>query len=108
MATIEPFLGVHYDFSALGGDLSNVLAPPYDVLDRADKDRLLSASERNIVAVDLPHVPAKSLGPAEAYDKAGQTLAAWMGDGSLVQGRAPAIYVYHQVFEHDGRCPMVS
>lgn len=103
MARIEPFCAIRYDFSRLGADLSSHIAPPYDVLDQADKDRLLSASDRNIVAVDLPFVPPKSAGPPEVYAEAARKLQTWLADGTLVREARPALYVYHQTFAHDGR-----
>lgn len=103
VAEIAPFAAIRYDFARFGGDLSKVIAPPYDVLDQADKDVLLAKSDRNIVAVDLPHIPPKSLGPQEAYDRAAKTMQAWLADGTLIREARPAIYLYHQVFEHAGR-----
>ncbi|RME37269.1 MAG: DUF1015 domain-containing protein [Planctomycetota bacterium] len=102
MAEVQPFAAIRYEFARLGRDLSDVLAPPYDVLDQADKDALLSRSERNIVAVDLPHIPPKSAGPQTAYAQAAETLARWLEDGTLIRESQPALYVYHQVFQHQG------
>ena len=103
MAEVRPFRAIRYDAGRLDGDVSTVLAPPYDVLDQSDKDRLLSGSPRNIVAVDLPHLPPKSAGPPSVYDQAARTLDAWRSEGTLIQDREPALYVYHQKFEHEGR-----
>jgi len=103
MAEVRPFSAIRYDHTRRGGDLSDVIAPPYDVLEQADKDALLARSDRNIVAIDLPHVPPKSLGPPEAYERSARTLAAWLRDGTLVREQGPALYVYHQAFEHGGR-----
>jgi uncharacterized protein (DUF1015 family) len=100
---VLPFAAIRYDFARFGGDLSAVIAPPYDVLDEADKAALLARSDRNIVAIDLPHVPPKSMGPQAVYDQAAATLAAWLAEGTLVREAAPAMYVYHQTFEHAGR-----
>ncbi|MEZ6318379.1 MAG: hypothetical protein R3B49_06445 [Phycisphaerales bacterium] len=47
------------------------LVLPYDVLDAEGKAALLAKAADNIVAVDLPHVPAKELGLAHAYEEAG-------------------------------------
>jgi uncharacterized protein (DUF1015 family) len=73
------------------------------VLGQDDKDRLLAGGDRNIVAVDLPHIPPKSLGPPTAYEQAARTLQSWLDDGTLVREQHAAIYVYHQTFEHAGR-----
>ncbi|MCK4658692.1 MAG: DUF1015 domain-containing protein [Phycisphaerae bacterium] len=103
MAEIRPFEAIRYDYNAVGGDLSARIAPPYDVLDQTEKDELLAKSDRNIVAIDLPHIPPKSLGPQEVYERSARTLQAWLDDGTLVREAEPALYVYHQVFEQAGR-----
>jgi len=102
MAEIRAFRAIRYDFTRLGGDLSTVIAPPYDVLDQGDKDTLLGRNERNIVAIDLPHIPPKSAGPPECYERSAQDLRSWLGDGTLVRESEPALYLYHQVFDHAG------
>jgi uncharacterized protein (DUF1015 family) len=84
-------------------DLSPLVAPPYDVLDAAGKARLLARSERNIVAVDLPHIPAKELGPPAAYSSAAETLASWRRDGTLARAGRPVMFVYRQSFTFNGR-----
>lgn len=103
MADVQSFAALRYTIDRIGGSLSGVLAPPYDVLDQADKDALLARNARNIVAVDLPHIPPKSAGPAETYAAAAELLQEWRQSGVLACDPRPALYVYHQTFEHDGR-----
>jgi len=102
MAETTPFAAIRYSVERLRGDLSAVIAPPYDVLDENEKAALLARSDRNIVAIDLPHVPPKMAGPASAYQKSAELLRDWLADGTLVRETAPAMYVYHQRFEHEG------
>ena len=103
MLEVAPFSAIRNDARRVGGDLSNVLAPPYDVLDEADKQALLARGDRNIVAIDLPHLPPKSAGPVQEYERAARTMQEWMREGTLVRDPAPALYVYHQRFEHEGK-----
>ena len=103
MAYIRPFRGIRYDTRKFGADLSAQIAPPYDVLTAADKTALLARSDRNIVAVDLPHVPPKTAGPDAVYAEAAERLSAWRADGTLCTETAPAVYRYHQTFTHAGR-----
>ncbi len=103
MPEVTPFRAIRFDHDRLGGDYSTVLAPPYDVLDRIDKDALLAHNEHNIVAIDLPHIPPKSRGPDEAYAHSAKLLSQWLSSGVLVKETSPAIYVYHQTFEHEGK-----
>ncbi len=101
MLEVAPFQAIRYDFDALGGDLSNLLAPPYDVLDRHDKQELLKRDEHNIVSIDLPHVPPKTAGPAALYEHAARLLGMWLDSGTLVRESTPSIYLYQQRFEHE-------
>ncbi len=103
MADVGPFEAIRYNFDRLGGDVADVIAPPYDVLNQADKDRLLARSDHNIVAIDLPHIPPKSLGPAEVYEQSAKMLSTWLDDQILVREESPAFYLYHQIFEHGGQ-----
>jgi len=103
MPELQPFCAIRYDTDRLRGDLSAVIAPPYDVLDQGDKDALLWHSEHNIVGVDLPHIPPKSAGPGEAYERSASTLRSWLENGVLIRDETPALYLYHQKFEHVGR-----
>ena len=103
MPEVTPFAAIRYDHTRSGGDLADLIAPPYDVLDQDDKNVLLARSDRNVVAIDLPHVPPKTAGPAEVYQRAADTLDAWLADGTLVREEKPALYLYHQTFEHGGR-----
>jgi uncharacterized protein (DUF1015 family) len=93
--TIHPFHAVTY---ADASRLSALIAPPYDVLDAAGKQALLAKDARNIVAVDLPHIPAKELGPPAAYTGAAETFRSWLGSGVMTRRPAPALFVYRQTF----------
>lgn len=103
MLEVAPFRAIRFAAEKNGGDISNQIAPPYDVLDEADKARLLAKSPTNIVAVDLPHVPPKVAGPPEVYARAAEVMASWIKQGTLKQDARPALYLYHQQFEHGGR-----
>lgn len=103
MPEIRPFRAIRYDFDRLGGDVSKVIAPPYDVLDKQDKAALLARDPHNIVAVDLPHIPPKEEGPQQAYLDAQFTLDQWIQQGVLIREDSPALYLYHQTFEDGGK-----
>jgi len=96
MPTVYPFRAVQFAGMA---DLSSVVAPPYDVLDNAGKQRLIAKDGRNIVAIDLPHTPAKELGPAQAYQNAARDFKSLLAGGTLQQLERPAIFAYRQTFK---------
>ena len=101
MADIRPIPAITYDFPA-DVDMLPVIAPPYDVLDEKSKAELLERNDCNIVAIDLPHLPAKTVGPDETYAKAGEVYRAWLADGTLKRSEKPAIFAYRQCYTHRG------
>lgn len=102
MADIRPFCAIRYARRP-GLNLSNLIAPPYDVLDERGKAALVAKHPHNIVSVDLPHLPAKTVGPDEAYEHADITLKSWLDAGAMIQDTRPALYPYAQTYEHLGR-----
>ena len=102
MPDIRPFAGIRYARRP-DLELSRLIAPPYDVLDDAQKAALQARHANNIVTVDLPFTPPKKVGPDEVYAKAHTTLRAWLSAGILVQDRRAAIYPYTQSFTHHGK-----
>ncbi len=102
MAQIRPFAGVHFARQP-DLDLSRLIAPPYDVLDERGKAALQARHPNNIVTVDLPHLPPKSVGPDAVYEKASITLQSWLRAGILKRDARSAFYPYMQTYEHGGR-----
>lgn len=52
MAEVQAFQALRYDVGQVG-DLSDVVAPPYDVIDSAFQNALYKAHPCNCVRVDL-------------------------------------------------------
>ncbi len=100
MPAVFPFNAVRYQNGR--GDVSPLIAPPYDVLDAKAKARLLTGDHPNVVAIDLPHVPPKELGPAETYEAAGERYRQWLSKGVLSRRNTPAMFAYRQTFAFRG------
>jgi uncharacterized protein (DUF1015 family) len=92
MAVIVPFAGLRYDPGRVG-DLSRVLAPPYDVISEAERAALEASHPQNVVRLELPRGEGD-----ERYADAGRSLGAWRAEGILRAEAAPAFYVYEQQF----------
>jgi uncharacterized protein (DUF1015 family) len=91
MADIAPFRGVVYSSERVAADA--VLAPPYDVIDAGERDRLAARSPYNCVRLILPQ------GEGDAkYATAAELLSAWQAAGVLTRDAIQALYRYHQVF----------
>jgi uncharacterized protein (DUF1015 family) len=92
MADVQPLRALHYD-PAVVGPLTDVTAPPYDVIDASQRAALLARSPFNVVAVDLPQ--AEPAG-ADPYATAGQLFENWQLQGALVRDTAPALWAHTQ------------
>ena len=102
MPDIRPFRGIRYDMTQVGA-MSDVVAPPYDVIDGSLQDRLYNASPYNIIRLEL-NKEEPTDGPKEnRYTRAAKFLKDWRRDGILRDDDHPALYVYHQAFTVEGR-----
>lgn len=101
MANIQALRGVRFDLSRVG-KLSDVVAPPYDVIDERLQETLYRRHPHNIVRLELTKA---ELNEAEEnrYRRAGVAWRNWRREGILQLESRPAIYVYHQHFEFEGR-----
>ena len=99
VADITPLHALHYDLDRTGG-LAAVVAPPYDVIDAAERAELVARSPYNVVEIDLPHDP---LG-RDPYAHAAAVLRSWEEDGVVVADPEPALWALEQDYTGpDGR-----
>jgi uncharacterized protein (DUF1015 family) len=92
MADVQPLQALHYD-PAKVGDIAQVVAPPYDVIDDAQRAELLARSPFNVVAVDLPKPETDGGDP---YEAAQETFADWQREGAVVRDEQPALWAHTQ------------
>lgn len=102
MPEIEAFRGVRYDLGHVGS-LSNVVAPPYDVIDADLQDRLYKLHPANVIRLELTRQEPGDEGPNDRYNRAARHFRNWQSEKVLTTDGEPAIYVYHQIFESEGR-----
>jgi uncharacterized protein (DUF1015 family) len=88
MAELKPLRALHYNLLTTGG-LQDVVSPPYDVIDAAQRAELEARSPFNVVRIDLP------VGD-DPYAEAAQLLAQWREDGVLVPDEAAALWPIEQ------------
>jgi uncharacterized protein (DUF1015 family) len=94
MADIAPLKPLTY---ADPSSLERVVAPPYDVLDAAQRAELAGRDPHNVVHIDLPE------GEGDArYDNARRLLLDWQEKRVLVRDETPALWRYVQTFEPPG------
>jgi uncharacterized protein (DUF1015 family) len=82
---LAPFRGLRPDPTVVA--VAAVLAPPYDVIDDAERDALIARDPHNVVRLTLPQGD---------YEGAALTLADWRREGAFVPDPTPGVYVYEQ------------
>src|SRR6476469_1120954 len=102
MPDIRPFRGTRYDMTRVGA-LSDVVAPPYDVIDAALQDRLYAASPYNIIRLELNRPEPSDDATANRYTRASGFLKEWLRAGVLRPDAAAALYLCHQTYTVEGR-----
>jgi uncharacterized protein (DUF1015 family) len=102
MAEINAFRAFRYDLARVGS-LSDVVAPPYDVIDPTLQDALYAKSHYNVIRLELSKESAADTAIDNRYTRAAACLRDWQADGILAQDSARSLYVYHQQFEVEGR-----
>lgn len=102
MPHISAFRGIRYDLGQVGS-LSNVIAPPYDVIDSDLQQQLYDQHEANCVRIILGQDHEGDDETNNRYTRAGKTMRNWLREGVLFTEGEPAIYVYHQVFTEGGQ-----
>jgi uncharacterized protein (DUF1015 family) len=99
MADVQPFRAFHYD-PAVAGEIADLVAPPYDVIDAEHRARLAARSPHNVVEVDLPAAD----GGGDPYEHAAELFARWQQEGAVVRDDEPALWALRQDYTGpDGR-----
>jgi uncharacterized protein (DUF1015 family) len=115
MPRIAPFRGLHYSlerFAAAAApervrlaedadapparmaDLTDLVCPPYDVIDEEGRRSLLALDERNAVRLEFSDA-------VDPHAAAAEALAAWQADGTLERRPEPAAYYYRHATATD-------
>ncbi len=102
MPHIAAFRGLRYDLGHVGS-LSDVIAPPYDVIDTALQEQLYAQSDYNCTRLILGQDEPGDDQAQNRYTRAAKFLKQWLRDGALFAESDPAVYVYHQEFTEEGQ-----
>ena len=78
------------------GPLGDLVAPPYDVIDSAQRNRLEARSPYNVVAIDLPEATG------DPYTAAAAILDGWEREGAVVHDPEPALWALTQGYDAPG------
>ncbi len=102
MPEIQAFRGIRYDLGHVGC-LSDVVAPPYDVIGPQLQEELYKKHPCNVVRLILNRQePGDDDEVNNRYTRAARFLKNWRSEGVLFTESDPAVYVYHQIFTESG------
>jgi uncharacterized protein (DUF1015 family) len=100
MAQVRPFRGLR--FSAEAGPLSDLVAPPYDVISPSEREELAAKNANNVVNLTLPESKPDDRSKFIKYMRSASTLADWQRSGVMKPEAEPAFYRYTQTFTIPG------
>lgn len=87
MVKISPLYGITYNPDKV--NISDVVAPPYDVISTEEQDKLYNKSNYNIVRLILNR-------DEDRYTSAASFFKQWLDEGVLAKSDKPCIYYYIQ------------
>lgn len=101
MPEIQPFRGIRYRTEHIG-ELTQVVCPPYDIIDAKYQDVLYKRHPANVIRLELNREEPGDDETSNRYTRAAAFLRNWLTEGVLAQDPTPAVYVYHQEFTYNG------
>ena len=95
MAHVIPFHGTLYN-PATVGDVRQVVAPPYDIIDATLQKTLHDRHPNNVIRLELGYEQPGDTTGDNKYLRAAGALKEWLKSGALRRDDKPAIY-YHTI-----------
>lgn len=102
MADIRAFRGFRYDLGRAGA-LTDLIAPPYDVVDAALQVALMQRSPYNSIRVELPQEQPGDNENENKYVRAARLIKEWQADDIIRQDSLRHLYVLEQEFTVEGK-----
>src|SRR3989338_5162963 len=95
MAEIKPFNGIIYNSKKIR-DISDVICPPYDVINETDQAKYHMKDDHNAIRIVLGKSSSSDGETDNKYIRAAHYLAQWLDEGVLIRDDEPSLYVYEQ------------
>ena len=97
MIEIKPFKALVYNKEKVK-DFKKVVAPPYDVILKKERDAYYNLSKYNVIRLILGKIYAKDSKGSNRYSRASDFLNKWKKEQALLRDEKPAFYVYLQKY----------
>ncbi|HBV96630.1 MAG: hypothetical protein JL50_16385 [Peptococcaceae bacterium BICA1-7] len=101
MSTIVPIKGIRYNPEKVS-DLSDVVTPPYDVIDAAAQQRYYDKHPYNIIRLEYGKTYSEDDDVNNRYSRASADYKTWLENKVLQPDSKPALYLYEQEYTVDG------
>jgi uncharacterized protein (DUF1015 family) len=95
---IKAFRAFRFNASVVGNP-GDCIAPPYDVINPAQQQKLYDKNPHNIVRIDFGKTEAGDGPSNNQYTRAAEYLNAWLREGALKQDTREMLYAYVQDFK---------
>ncbi|MDD5748418.1 MAG: DUF1015 domain-containing protein [Actinomycetota bacterium] len=95
MAEVRPFRGIRYNPEAVG-DLSLVVAPPYDIIGEEERNFYYNRHPYNVIRLILNRPRKDDENSDMPHERAAQFFRRWLDTRVLIQDSIPGMYIYRQ------------
>lgn len=102
MAEVRAFRALRYD-SSIAGSLTDLICPPYDVIDPAMQVELHRKNRNNVVRVEYGLNEPGDTADRNKYTRAASALEQWEKEGVMRRDNQPSMYLHDHTFEIHGQ-----
>lgn len=102
MVAIVPFNGLRYN-EEQAGPLSELIAPPYDVIRPDMQEELYARNPYNVVRLILGKQHQDDNEANSRYTRSAKDFADWQAQGIFKEDAEPSFYVYSQEYTFNGK-----
>ncbi|MFH1855606.1 MAG: DUF1015 domain-containing protein [Candidatus Omnitrophota bacterium] len=102
MSNIKAFQGYYYNQEKIG-NLSDVVAPPYDVITPSQRDGFYEKSPFNVIRLILGKEEPQDNDISNKYSRADKCLKNWIAEAVLKKDDQPALYLLEQEFYYNNK-----
>jgi len=102
MATIKAFPALRYNLEKTK-EISSLVTPPYDVISKHQQSQFYRQGAHNLIRIILGQDKKGDNQQNNKYTRAAAYLDKWTKEAILIRDKAPAIYIYQQLFDFEGK-----
>ena len=98
MIEVRPFREYSYNQRKIT-NLSDVIAPPYDVIDEKERKNLGERSKYNFIHLTLPEIYNPDKDSSKFYEESSGLWNNWINNGDIVQSNVPKIFCFKETYD---------